>query len=172
MTGIAIGNNEILKISIGGVAIKKISNGNVLVWEEASSGGLLPNNTLFFCEVTRDSPANAVPYVRFKKDGTTVMNNTTGTAQIQTTPWFTPTTTGIGLSYWIIFSTISQDGGVYGGSALNVRWSIDTEPEVSLSVSTTLETKEGVYSYQIWDAASGGNMLRSGQITLQGTKNA
>ena len=85
--------------------------------------------------------------------------------------WATPTTAGIGSSYWVRFTRTSQNVGQYGYAVPTSGWiQIDgSSSQTYVSMSSPdglLRTAVGTYTVELSSNSSGTNIVSSGSITL------
>jgi hypothetical protein len=110
----------------------------------------------------------AIATISFATNGT-VNPSGQGALIIDDTPnWYTPTTTGIGSSYWIKFSFVSSvfNNGITSGDTLDVWHSLSTARQRTLSTGGDADALYQ-YSYQISSSSSGTPVVASGTIVLE-----
>ncbi len=110
--------------------------------------------------LTNAGASQATASIRFNNVGTV-----TGNDDVQPN-WFSPTTTGIGVGYWVLVNAPTVGSFTTGTTGSRVQ--ISSEPLYSATTtgSATGRQAEAQATYEIWDAASGGNIAGSGSITL------
>jgi hypothetical protein len=80
--------------------------------------------------------------------------------------WFATQTAGIGSSYWAIV-TLTTGTVTTGTTASRVSLAAGHTWSVVTTGSGSIRVKNAVGTIQIWDAASGGNMVSSGIFTIE-----
>lgn len=82
--------------------------------------------------------------------------------------WHNTPAAGVGSSFWVIVSLTS---GTLTSGTVDSRLSLAVGQAFSVSTSGTgdIRTKNALGTIQIWDAASGGNMVSSGTFKLEAT---
>lgn len=101
----------------------------------------------------------ALSGITFETNGTV-----TGLNEIQPN-YFDPTTTGIGSSYWLLVTATS---GTFTSGTTGSRLQLSSSRAYTCQTTGAgiVRIKGVSASYELWDAASGGNIAGSGSITL------
>ena len=136
------------KISTGGV----VSNLSI-----TSASGILSYATTGFAGNTG---------ITYKTDGTGPVTNDTGGDNV---PWYTPTTAGIGNSYWVKFQLFATAGlnspwDTAAAISNNTIYSLNTDRVIRWSVGAGGVTKTASVNVLIYSDSGGTNLVGSGVI--------
>jgi len=124
------------------------------------TGGVLNSNFSDSQILVGVGSSQATASIQFQTNGTVVGAND---AQPN---WFSPTTTSIGSSYWVLVNTPSVGAFTVGTIGSRLALSSVRLYSVITSGLSVLRTAEAQATYEIWDAASGGSQVGSGTINL------
>lgn len=107
--------------------------------------------------------SNINPQVRFETDGTVLRR--LGDNTFATTSWGSPTTTGIGSSFWIKVTSVSGTVPV-SGDALNTVLSMSVERTWNITAANAGNAVDRTLAYTIYTDAAGTKAWKSGTIYL------
>lgn len=127
-------------------------------WRKVFSGFSVLTGQFFSCSLF-----NTInPQVRFETDGS-VSIETAGGALVAGGNWGSPTTTGIGASYWI---KVHQDSGAAVSGTLDAWLQLSSFQAYVLTAPTAGNVKTASFSYQIATDGSGTGAVAGGTFTL------
>ena len=125
------------------------------------TGGVLNSDFTDTQVLVGVGPAQATASIEFQTDGTVAGGN-------QAQPnWFSPTTTSIGSSYWLLVNAPTSGAFTLGTTGSRLALSSVRLYSVTTTGGGTVRSAEAIATYEIWDASTGGNIVGTGTITLQ-----
>lgn len=111
--------------------------------------------------VVTTSTDQSTASLSFNSDGTV-----TGTeSNLGAGTWHSNPAAGLGTSYWVIV-TITSGAVTSGTVGSRVQLTGGTSWTATTTGTATRRIKSVVGTFELWDAASGGNMVSSGTLTL------
>ena len=106
------------------------------------------------------------PALNFVTDGTTT--KTTGAGTVADSNWATPTTTGIGSSYWLKLTLGSGSGTATGGSDATGVWlALSSTRNYGILAAPAGQVRNRNLTYQIASDSGGVTIVGSGNISLE-----
>jgi len=124
------------------------------------SGSVLSSNFDDNIILTQAGASQATAGIEFQTNGTV---NGTNIAQLN---WSSPTTAGIGSSYWLLVNTPSS--GTFTTGTVGSRQQLNAVRGYTATTTgiSQVRSKSVTATYEIWDASTGGTQVGSGTITL------
>jgi hypothetical protein len=123
-----------------------------------SPGNLIANEATI-------APTQCQAGIRFNTDGTISRRGGTGSYTTLGSKWYNPTTSGIGSSYWIMFTRVDSGSAGLDSGTLNSWLALTANREIAFTNSTGVE--EGSFNFTIASDSSGNNVVSSGSIYLR-----
>ncbi len=130
--------------------------------KSAVAGTGVINNTVVTSFVTHAAPATAG--VKFNADGTVTRRNNAGT-YVATNPWYSPTTSGIGSSYWIKLVPRSGAATLSAGT-INSVLALSSTLTWEMAIASGASTKSGAFDYYLFSDSGGLNTVATGTISM------
>ena len=160
---IELGTTDVTRIYVGTTQVNRVYVGSNIVFGAVSglgSGSVLSSNFDDNIILTQAGASQATAGIEFQTDGTV---NGTNIAQLN---WSSPTTAGIGSSYWLLVNTPSS--GTFTTGTVGSRQQLNAVRGYTATTTGAgaIRIKSVTATYEIWNASTGGTQVGSGTITL------